>query len=145
MERLSGQILQNNASHPSASMIIAGNDYYGNDVINVKDEEHQKRSAAYAGGQTKNVFPAKERHFPGIKELYSFFQNPLNKILLLAFLKPHFTLKCKQLNKSFIYHERNNCQDVLSNLLKVSVEKFLLLSLRSQYRHVSLVSQDQGK
>ena len=59
--------------HPSASMIIAVNDYYGNDVINVKDKERQKRSAAYVGGQTENVLPAKERHFPGIKEFNSFF------------------------------------------------------------------------
>ena len=76
-------------------MIIAGNDYYGNDVINIKVDERQKRSAAYVGGQTKNVFPAKERHFPRIKEFKSFFLNPLNKISLQAFLKSHFTLKCK--------------------------------------------------
>ena len=65
--------------HPSASIIIAVNDYFGNDVINVKDGERQKRSATFVGGQTKNVFPAKERHFPGIKEFNSFFENPLNK------------------------------------------------------------------
>ena len=81
--------------HPSVSMIIAVNDYYGNDVINIKVDECQKRSAAYVGGQTKNVFPAKERHFPHIKEFKSFFLNPLNKISLQAFLKSHFTLKCK--------------------------------------------------
>ena len=67
--------------HPSASMIIAVNDYYENDVINVKDGECQKSSAAYVGGQTKNVFPTKERHFLDIKEFNSFFpesseQNP---------------------------------------------------------------------
>ena len=59
--------------HPSASMIIAVNDYYGNDVINVKDKERQKRSAAYVRGQTENVLPAKEGYFPGIKEFNSFF------------------------------------------------------------------------
>ena len=67
--------------HPSASMIIAVNDYYENDVINVKDGDCQKCSADYVGGQTKNVFPEKERHFLGIKEFNSFFpesteQNP---------------------------------------------------------------------
>ena len=67
--------------YPSASMIIAVNDYYENDVINVKDRGCQKCSADYVGGQTKNVFPEKERHFLGIKELNSFFpesteQNP---------------------------------------------------------------------
>ena len=91
--------------HPFASMIMAVDDYYRND-------ERQKRSAAYVGGQTKNVFPAKEKHFPGIKEFNRFFQNPLNKIHPEAFLKSHFALKCKQINKRFIYHERNNCQDV---------------------------------
>ena len=42
--------------HPSASMIIAVNDYYGNDITNVRGWESQKCSAAYVGGQTKNVF-----------------------------------------------------------------------------------------
>ena len=49
--------------HPSASMIITVNDCYGNDVINVKDGERQKRSAAYLAVQTKNVFPAKKDIF----------------------------------------------------------------------------------
>ena len=40
--------------YPSASMIIAVNDYYRNDVINEKRGERQKHSAAYVGGQTKN-------------------------------------------------------------------------------------------
>ena len=81
--------------HHSASRIIAAIDYYGNDVINVKGGKRPKRSAAYVGGQTKNLFPAKETHFPGIKEFNSFFRNPLNKICLLAFLKSHFAPKCK--------------------------------------------------
>ena len=98
--------------HPFASMIMAVNDYYRNDVFNLKGGERQKSSAAYVGGQTKNVFPAKEKHHPGIKEFNRFFQNPLNKIHLEAFLKSHFALKCKQINERFIYHERNNCQDV---------------------------------
>ena len=134
--------------YPSASMIIAVNDYYENDVINVKDGQCQKCSAAYVGGQTKNVFAAKERHFLGIKEFNSFFQNPLNKIRLLAFLKSHFTLKCKQLDIRFLYYERNKCQNIFSSLLKSLVEKFrnqMLLSLRSRYSHVVLVFQDQGK
>ena len=80
--------------HPSASIIIAVNDYYGNDVINLKDGERQKCCAAHAGSQTKNVFPAKEKHFPGTKEFNSFiFKNPPNKIRLQAFLKSHFALR----------------------------------------------------
>ena len=103
VERLWGQ------RHPSASKITAVNEYYGDDVINVKGGEFQKRSAAYVSGQTKNVFLAKERHFSGIKEFSSFFKNPLNKIFLQAFVKSHFALRCKQINKRSIYHERNNC------------------------------------
>ena len=61
------------ARHPSPSMIIAVNDYYGNDVINVKERKRQKRSAVYVGGQTNNVYPARERHFLSIKEFSSFF------------------------------------------------------------------------
>ena len=53
-----------------------------------------------------------------------FFQNPLNKQHLQAFLKSHFALRCKQINKRFIYHERNSSQDISSGLLKNSVEKF---------------------
>ena len=118
-------------SHRSAFIIIAVNDYCGNDVINVKDGERQKRSASIVGGQTKNVVPAKERHFPGIKEFNSFFQNPLNKIHLQAFLKSHFALKCKQINIRFIYHKRNNCQDISSSLLKSSVKKFCCFHLEA--------------
>ena len=112
-------------------MIIAVNYYYGNDVINVKGGERQKRSAPYVSGQTKNVFLAKERHFPGIKEFNSFFKNPPNKIRLQAFLKSHFTLRCKQINTRFIYQERKNCQDISSTLLKISVEKFCCLHLEA--------------
>ena len=105
-------------------MTIAVNDYYKNDVINLKHGQRQKHSAAYVGGQTKNVFPAKEKHFPSIKGFNSFCHNPLNKIRPQVFLKSHFALRCKQIYKRFFYHERNNCQDISSSLLKCSVKKF---------------------
>ena len=44
--------------HSSASMIMAVDDYYGNDVINEKGGEHQNHSA---------------KHFPGIKKFNRFF------------------------------------------------------------------------
>ena len=50
--------------HPSGSMIIAVNDYYKNYVVNVKGGVCQKCSAIYVVDQMKNVFPAKEIHFP---------------------------------------------------------------------------------
>ena len=117
--------------HLSASMIIAVNDYYWNDVINVKDGKFQKRSATLVGGQAKNVFPAKEENFPGIIEFNSFFQNPLNKFCLQAFLKSHFALKCKQLNLRFIYHKKNNWQHIPSSLLKGSIGKLCYFHLEA--------------
>ena len=45
-------------------MIIAVNDYYKNYVVNVKGGVCQKCSAIYVVDQMKNVFPAKEIHFP---------------------------------------------------------------------------------
>ena len=71
--------------HCSASMNIAAIDCYGNDVINVKGGERQKHSTAYVGGQTKNLFPAKERHFPGIKEFNSFFSESIEQNLFAGF------------------------------------------------------------
>ena len=62
--------------HHSASMIIVAIDHYGNDAINVKGGEGQMHSAVYVGGWTKKLFPAKDRHFPGIQEFNNFFQNP---------------------------------------------------------------------
>ena len=62
--------------HHSASMIIVAIDHYGNDVINVKGGEGQMHSTVYVGGWTKNLFPAKDMHFPGIEEFNNFFQNP---------------------------------------------------------------------
>ena len=83
-------------------MIIAVNYYYGNDVINGKGGEHHKHCAADVGGQMKNVFPAKERHFPRTKEFNSFFQDPLNKFLLQNFLKLYLALRCKEIKDLFI-------------------------------------------
>ena len=57
--------------YPSTSMIIAVNDYYGNNTINVNDAQCQKRSATYVTAQLKNELPAK---------LNRFLQNPLKKI-----------------------------------------------------------------
>ena len=96
------------------------------------------------GGQTKNVLPAKERYFPGIKEFNSFFQNPLNKISLQAFLKSHFVLRRKQINKRFIYHEKNNCQDIFSNLLKSSVANYCCLHLKADTTMLFLYSRIKG-
>ena len=70
--------------YPSTSMIIAVNDYYGNDVINRKRREQPKHSAADVGGRTKNVYPAKERHFPGRKEFNSFFFNSTISVCRLS-------------------------------------------------------------
>ena len=83
--------------HPSASMIMDGNNYYGNDLVNVKGGERQKTLYCLCRWSNEKC-TAKERHFPGIKEFNSFFfQNPLNKIRLQVFLKTHFSLRCRQI------------------------------------------------
>ena len=55
--------------HLSASMIIAVNDCYGNDVVDVKDGECQKHSDSYVCRQTRNAIPAFSFH----KRIQQFF------------------------------------------------------------------------
>ena len=83
--------------HLNATTIIGVNDYYGSDIINTKDGEHQKRS--------------KDRNFPG-KQKIDFFRNPHNKIHLQNILKIHFTSRYKDMHKRSIYHEKDNCVDI---------------------------------
>ena len=95
------------------------------------------------GGQTKNVLPAKERHFPRIKEFNSFLQNPQNKISLQAFLKSHFVPRRKQMNKKIYLSWKKQ----LSGHFVWLAKKFsckLLSSLKSCYNYVVLVFQDKG-
>ena len=67
----------------SASMIITVNDYHGNDVINVKGGERQKRGQTWSnvGGQKKKCIPCKRKTFSRYKRIQEFFpestvQNP---------------------------------------------------------------------
>ena len=46
--------------HPSVKTFIAINDYYGDDVVNVKDGEHSTRR--YLGGDSPNMFIKPEIH-----------------------------------------------------------------------------------
>ena len=110
--------------HCKATEFFAVNDYYGSDVINPKDGDHIKGGGNYLGGHTKNIFPSIKRDFPGAKELQDFFRNPLNKIRLQAFLKDYFKTRCKDINKRFIYLERNNSEDISRDNLKKSVQRF---------------------
>ena len=48
--------------HLSASMIIAVNDCYGNNAVDIRDGEHQKQFDAYVCGQTRNAIPAFSCH-----------------------------------------------------------------------------------
>ena len=98
--------------HPEAILIIAVNDYYGSDVVNVKDGEHMKRSKAFLGGRTKNVYPANDRILPNKKEFEEFFCNPLNKVRLQAFLKDSFSLRCEGLGRKILYVEKYKCTDI---------------------------------
>ena len=75
-----------------------------NDVVNGKGRERQKHPAADVGDQTKNVFPAKERHFPGIKEFNSFFAESTEQNPSADFSEIIFRIEM-QTNKRSIYHE----------------------------------------
>ena len=56
------------------------------------------------------------------KEFKDFFRNPLNKVRLQSYLKTYFSFQCRTLNKRFIYHEQNICDDISSSSLHESVE-----------------------
>ena len=81
-EKVFGTILRR---HPSASVLIAINDYYGNDVISTKGGERQKHSAAYVGGQMNEKCIPKKKHFPGIKEIHQFFSESTEQNLSTVF------------------------------------------------------------
>ena len=82
MEMLWGQSFRILRRHPSASMIIAVNDYYGNEVINKQGGEHQKRSAAYVGGQPKKCISRKRMTFYRYKRTQQFFPDLFRKYLM---------------------------------------------------------------
>ena len=98
--------------HKGASTIIAVNDYYGNDVINTKDGEHQNRSRQLQSGQTKNMYPTSTKRFPAKKEFEIFLNNPSNKKRLQIFLKENFASLCKNETKRFIYSLKDECTDI---------------------------------
>ena len=75
------------------------------------------------------------------QEFSIFSQNPWNRIRLQAFLKSYLALRCKQINKRFVYHERNNCRDISSSLPKSSVNVFLYSRIR-EYDQITPVLID---
>ena len=92
----------------------------------------------------KKCIAAKGRHFQSIKGINIFFQNPLNKFRRQAFLKSYLALRCKQINKRFVYYERNNCQDILSSLLKSSDKKLCCLHLEADTARLFLFYSIRG-
>ena len=84
--------------HPSASMIMDGNNYYGNDLVNVKGGERQKTLCCLCRWSDEKCILCEEKTFSRYKRIQQFFfQNPLNKIRLEVFLKTHFSLRCRQI------------------------------------------------
>ena len=83
----------------------------------------------------------KERDFADIKEFNSFIQNLLNKICLKASQKSHFVLRCKEIKDLFIIKKT---QEILSSLLKRSVEKFCSLHLEADTAILFLYSRIMG-
>ena len=84
--------------HPSASMIMDGNNYYGNDLVNVKGGERQKTLYCLCRWSNEKCILCEGKTFSRYKRIQQFFfQNPLNKIRLQVFLKKHFSLRCRQI------------------------------------------------
>ena len=75
--------------HPNADLLVAVNDCYEENVINIKDSEHASRASSFVGG-SKNVFPNPTKVFPTAREFNDIFKNKANKRRIQAFLKMQF-------------------------------------------------------
>ena len=95
--------------HPSVKTFIAVNDYYGDDVVNIKDGEHSTRR--YLGGNSPNIFIKPETHAPSRRKFLSVFTNKQNKIRLQEFLQTEFSRFAREHGVRLIYCIRDMCQD----------------------------------
>ena len=98
--------------HPNADMIILVNDYYGDDVVNVKDGEHANRAKQYFGGESPNVFPVSSAKLPESNAFSAFFKNKGNKCRLQAFLKSEFARRAQEEEVTMLYCTRGECLDI---------------------------------
>jgi hypothetical protein len=98
--------------HTKAETLIMVNDYYGDDVVNVKDGEHSRRANKYFGGESPNVFPVSAGKLPGSSDFNAFFKNKGNKRRLQIFLKEEFTRMAQKDNITVVYCTRGESYDI---------------------------------
>ena len=102
--------------HPEAKEFILVNDYYGKDVINVKDGESTTRYTKFSGGDSPNVYPAHGREMPSVQKFKDFFRNSGNKQRLQRFLMEELGSLCRKEGKKMTYCLRGECRDISSGL-----------------------------
>ena len=86
----------------------------------------------------EKCIPCKGKTFSRYKTIQQFFPECTEQNLPARL---SFCMKYMQLNIRFIYHERNNCQDVMANLLESSVEKFCCFHLKADTAMLFLYSR----
>ena len=101
--------------HKNATTIACVNDCYDDDIVNIKDSEHAKRSgssdATFIGG-SRNIYPRKNKKFLAAREFNQMFANKGNKQRIQVFLKEEFASLSKQENVRVIYSVRDKCEDI---------------------------------
>ena len=101
--------------HKNATTIVCVNDCYDDDIVNIKDSEHAKRSgssdATFIGG-SRNIYPRKNEKFPAAREFNQMFANKGNKQRIQVFLKEEFASLSKQENVRVIYSVRDKCEAI---------------------------------
>ena len=88
------------------------NDYYGEDVVNIKDGEQANRAQKFLGGESQNVYPHASKQFPSINQFKSFFKNKANKRRLQSFLKNELSQFAVKDSRTIIYCTRNECDNI---------------------------------
>ena len=110
--------------HPNAKSFIWVNDYYGSDVVNIKDSETSTRKQQFSGGESPNVFPAEDKELPSIRLFKEFFKNNANKQRLQIFLCQQFHSLCTQHGVSMVYCTRKTSMDI-SSLIQREKPEFI--------------------
>ena len=111
------------------------NDYYGSDIINTKDGEHDKRKN-FIGGEAPNVFISASKKLPPKNELQKFFKNKANKTRLQQFIKSQFKEQLITSEKKFFYSIRSECCEITKGG-EVSVARKLLLERVRQRKNMA--------
>ena len=98
--------------HERATVIILCNDYYGDDIVNIKDGEHADRAKKFIGGDSANMYPQSTKEFPSCNQFKKFFRNKGNKRRLQEFLKTELSKFAFKDSRKMIYCTRNDCNEI---------------------------------